>query len=334
MRTWYLMVLLLTTEICFSQAPNKKAVGCAGCFSEPQSTLLFSPPGGDTNYGDYALVTPSGNFTVPQLPGSVGHLISPNWAISPSGDLVAGGLSFMLNADIVKCDPKIKGWCDPHPRPIFKSVMGVYSVRDKAWKQYGDFEIVGSAAFSPDGKRIAFYEEKGCTVAICDEGLMILDLETGHMGTILGSIQVDWRNQISWSPDGKFLAVSATSPGYGRIVVFDVATGKMKTIAEGTNPSWSPNGDWIAYALTVQCMIIHPDGTGARSVLDKERKWMKYTLDSPILWSPDEERLLLNQRKIFDSHPRVIMVDLATGHAIMKSKEGELVTGWVAYSGK
>jgi Tol biopolymer transport system component len=100
------------------------------------------------------------------------------------------------------------------------------------------------------------------------------------------------------------------------------------------NPSWSPKGDWIAYALTVQCMIIHPDGTGARSVLDNERKWMKYTLDSPILWSPDGERLLLNQRKIFDSGLRVIMVDLATGHAGMKSKNGEVVTGWVPYSGK
>ncbi|MGD0902748.1 MAG: hypothetical protein ABR924_07370, partial [Terracidiphilus sp.] len=285
----FCLLTVLTTGICFSQAPNKKAVACIGCFSEPQSTLLFSPAGGDTNYGNYTLVTPSGSFTVPQLSSSMG-LVSPNWAISPAGDQVAGGISFMLNADIVKCDPKIKGWCDPHPRPIFKSVMGVYSVRDKTWKQYGDFKIVGSAAFSPDGKRIAFDGEKGCTGVTCDAGLTILDLETGHMGTIPGSIQVDWRNQISWSPDGKFLAVSAVSPGNGRIVVFDVTTGKMMTIAQGSSPSWSPKGDWIAYAYIVQCMVIHPDGTGARSVLDKERKWMKYTLDGPILWSPDGER--------------------------------------------
>ncbi|MGP8173356.1 MAG: TolB family protein [Terracidiphilus sp.] len=333
MRIRYFVAFLLTTGIGFSQVSSKQTGGCVGCFSEPQSTLLFSPVGGDTNYGNYTLVTPRGSFTVPQLSGPM-ERASPNWAISPSGDRVAGGISFMLNADVVKCDPKIKGWCDPHPRPIFKSVMGVYSVRDKMWKQYGDFETVGSAAFSPDGKRIAFDGEKECTGVNCDAGLTILDLETGHMGTIPESIQVDWRNQISWSPDGKFLAVSAVSPGNGRIVVFDVATGKMMTIAQGTNPSWSPKGDWIAYAFIVQCMIIHPDGTGARSVLDKERKWMKYTLDGPILWSPAGDRLLLNQRKIFGGHPRVIMVDLATGHAVLKSKNGEMVSGWVPYTGK
>lgn len=352
MRTRSLMAaFLLITGICFSQSPNEKAVGCDHCFSEPQSTLLFSPYGGtmnygrrpllfrpgydDTNYGHYTVVTPSGNSSValPQNSGSMG-LVSSNWALSPSGDRVAGGISFMLNVDDVKCDPKKPTWCDPHPQPIFKSVMGVYSVRDKTWNQYGDFKIVGSAAFSPDGKRIAFDGTKGCSRVNCDAGLMILDLETGQMTSVPGPgyKSVFWRNQLSWSPDGRFLAVSADSPGYGRITVIEVATGETKTIAEGTDPSWSPKGDWIAYALTVQCMVIHPDGTGARSVLDKERKWMKYTLDGPILWSPDGRRLLLNQRKIGDGHPRVIMVDLATGHAIMKSKEGDLVTGWAPQS--
>jgi Tol biopolymer transport system component len=337
LRILYLIVCLLTAEIGFSQVSRKQTSGCVGCFSEPQSTLLFSPPGGDTNDGDYTLVAPSGSFTVPQLSGPMDRA-SPNWAISPLGDQVAGGITFMLNADVVKCDPQIKGWCDPKPEPIFKSVLGVYSVRDKTWKQYGDFVTVGSAAFSPDGKSIAFDAEKSCGGVNCDSDLTILDLETGEMSAIPGRIHVDWRNQISWSPDGKFLAATDGS-GSGKIVsdhivLVDVATGEMKTIAEGTDPSWSPKGDWIAYILTVQCMVIHPDGSGARSVLEKERKWMKDALDDPILWSPDGERLLLNQRKIFGGHPRVIMVDLATGHVIIKSKEGELVTGWVPHPDK
>jgi hypothetical protein len=57
---------------------------------------------------------------------------------------------------------------------------------------------------------------------------------------------------------------------------------------------------------------------------------MNYTLDAPIVWSPDGERLLLNQRQIDGTHTRVITVDLATGHAVKNSKDGELVLGWVA----
>jgi Tol biopolymer transport system component len=315
------MALLLTAEIGFSQASNNQPSGCIGCFSEPQSMLLFSGEGVSGRGGDLNLVTPNGSFTLPELHGWANQHASPIPAISPSGDRVAWSLKFMLNADIVKCDPSKKGWCDPHPRPIFKSVMGVYSVRDKTWKQYGDFETVGSAAFSPDGNRVAF---------TCDDGLVILDLQTGQMAPIQGSNSVFWNTQLSWSPDGKFLAGSNYGHGYGQIVLIDLATGVEKTIAEGSNPSWSPKGDWISYALTVRCMIIHPDGSGARSILEKEHKWMNYTLDAPIVWSPDGERLLLNQRQIDGTHTRVITVDLATGHAVKNSKDGELVLGWVA----
>jgi hypothetical protein len=332
MRIRYLIAFLLAAGIGFSQASKKQTGRCIGCFSEPQSTLLFRKayiePGrlNDELY----LVAPSGSFTVPELYGRVGQGASPIPAISASGDRVAWSLKFMLNADIVKCDPSKIGWCDPKPKPIFKSVMGVYSVQEKTWEQYGDFYHVGSAAFSPDGKKIAFKDEADSD----RQRLMILDLETGQMTPIPGSNSVIWITQLSWSPDGKFLAGTVKGPGPGKIVLIDVATGEMKTIAEGSDPSWSPKGDWIAYVLPVRCMIIHPDGTGARSVLDKEPKWMNWALNAPIVWSPDGERMLLNQQKIYGTHTRVITVDLATGHAIKNSKDGEVVSGWVPYSGK
>lgn len=329
LRTQYLIALLLTTGVGFSQVSDKPPGGCIGCFSEPQSTLLFSGENGDLN-----LVTPSENLTVPHLPKWVGQWASPLPAISPSGDRIAWSLKFMLNADSVKCDPSRKGWCDPKPKPIFKSAMGVYSVREQTWKEYGQFERVGSAAFSPDGNKVAFEMNQGCSVNVCDEGLMILDLETGRITPVPGSGSVVWIKQLSWSPDGKFLAGNGGNGGREQIVLIDVATGEMKTIAEGSDPSWSPKGDWIAYIATVRCMIVHPDGTGARSVLETERKWMNYALDAPIVWSPDGKKLLLNQRKVEGYHHRAIMVDLATGHVIRKSKNGEVVMGWVPYSGK
>ena len=61
---------------------------------------------------------------------------------------------------------------------------------------------------------------------------------------------------------------------------------------------------------------------------------MNYTLVAPIVWSPDEERLLLNQWQVEGNHNRVIMVDIATGHATLRSKNGEVVMGWAPFSGK
>jgi len=330
MRSLCFIATFLMIGTGFSQTSDNRPGGCTGCFSEPKSMLLFSGENGDLN-----LVTPSGTLTVPHLPNWAGQEATPLQAISPSGDRVAWRLRLMLNADLVKCDPSNKRWCDPQPRPIFKSVMGVYSVRDKSWKQYGDFCEVGSAVFSPDGNKIAFFAEQKCTVASRDDGLMILDLQTGEMAPVpcSGYKSIFWMSQLSWSPDGKFLAASGAY-GQGGIFVIDLASGEIKTIAEGHDPSWSPKGDWIAYALTVECMIVHPDGTGARSVLEKEPKWMNDTLDKPIIWSPDGEKLLLNQRQIEGYRNRVIMVDVASGHAIRISKNGEYVLGWVPYSDK
>ena len=341
MRTRYLMAFLLTTGICFSQAPNKKAVGCIGCFSEPQSTLLFSPLSGDTDFGDVALVTPDGKFIVLQLPGRLEFHNSSPLAISPTEDRVGASLRFQFLGERVNCGSSEERWCDQYPKSTYKSVMGVYSVQDKTWKQYGDFCQVGLAAFSPDGKKLAFKVSGSppcSTDADANKKLMILDFETGQMTPVPGAESIDYVYRLSWSPDGKFLAATdgrgCGKSVCGHIVLVDIATGEMKTIVEGTDPSWSSKGDWIAYSLGVQCMIIHPDGTGARSVLEKEHKWMNYALNAPIVWSPDGERLLLNQQQIFGDHLRVIMVDLATGHAVMKSKNGEVVMGWVPYSGK
>lgn len=341
MRILQQIVLLLATATVFSQAPDQKTVGCDHCFSEPQSTLLFSSLAGD----DVALVTPSRRFIVLQVPGRPEFHNSPPLAISPSGDRVAESHIVQFLGEKVNCDPSDERWCDQYPKFTYRSVMGLYSVRDDTWKQYGDFCRVGLPAFSPDGQKLAFKASASspCTKTTdtdANRKLMILDLETGQMTPVPGAESISAVFRLSWSPDGKFLAATdergcGNGKGVcGYIVLVDIATGEMKTIAEGTDPSWSPKGDWIAYNNSgVRCMIIHPDGTGARSILDKEPKWMNYALNAPIVWSPDEKELLLNQQQIFGYKFRVIAVDLAAGHAVMKSKNGEVVSGWVPYSG-
>jgi Tol biopolymer transport system component len=216
--------------------------------------------------------------------------------------------------------------------------MGVYSLRDKAWKLYGDFCFAGSAAFSPDGKRVAFEvttraDNPNCNSLPGSEMLMILDLETGQFTPVPDTEPVMGNTQLSWSPDGRHLAVQFTkadTPHY-LIVLIEIGSWVQNVIAEGTDPSWSPKGDWIAYHAqwNQTCMLIRPDGTGAKMVLDLRSRtsgrllfksgWLSY---AATVWSPDEEKLLLHEEVMDGVNYNVTILDLATGNTTAKSEKG------------
>ena len=141
--------------------------------------------------------------------------------------------------------------------------------------------------------------------------------------------------QLSWSPDGQYLAVSQTSSAEktpGTIVLIQIGTWGKKDIAIGEDPSWSPNGDWIAYLANWgrTCMIIHPDGTGSKTILDMKGRlggWMFYGW---IGWSANQDRLLLNEEQLDGARSEVVMLNLDNGQSTTKSTGREPVLGWAA----
>ncbi len=107
-----------------------------------------------------------------------------------------------------------------------------------------------------------------------------------------------------WSPDGRRLVY--TMPGYtpqnrtNLLHILDLGTGQSSPLTEGEAPSWSPDGNWIAFhRRNASLHIIRPDGTGLRTLgrLDPP-KGMKGWLSPPgpgfyrTVWAPDSKAMV------------------------------------------
>jgi hypothetical protein len=289
-----------------------------GTFAEPNSALLF------------------GKF------GSSLYVVTPTKTIELV-NVTGGGIPAMLRV------PSIARTLDRIAWSVERAdhtAIGVYTLNDQSWKSFADvcYGGGGPAAFSPDGTKVAFVSVMPLSPVsampsppvhdVCPTPeqtvLQIFELATGKI-TKLSCCGWALHGRISWSPDGKKIAVEYTPRiGLGQIAIVESNTGKAKTISDGAYPSWSPKGDWIAYfdMQLAKCFVVHPDGSGTKIVRDGGNGFRYHAWHYGAVWSPDGRKLLLNEENSHE-HFKVLMVDVATRRATTKSKNGLAVFDWI-----
>jgi hypothetical protein len=311
---WVYLLVVGITPLSGNVAQDRQT------FSLPDSVLLFGI------YSDLRVVTPDRVLEIkpPVEVGGTnrGYFVYPG--LAPRGHLVAWGF--------------VVDWQKDRPRYSARFALGVYSIKEQKWKTYGDFDNIGTPAFSPDGSKIAFVARD----PIKGYHMLMFDVATEKLTTMTNVNVEDFRGKggipqkatLGWSPDGKRLVVELErTDKTSLIAVVDPSTGEVKPLGEGTYPAWSPAGEWIAYydPPGERCMLVHPDGTGtklARKVHSTffSRRGYGYA----AVWSPVGKKLLLNEVNE-DRAVWVVLLDLETGRSTTRKTENGLAAfGWVS----
>jgi Tol biopolymer transport system component len=198
--------------------------------------------------------------------------------------------------------------------------IGTASYRDIA--SLPDRVLVPS--LSPDKRQVAFVGTGG--------RLQVVNLETKELRDLAPA----WNSTPSWSPDGNSIAFEKNREhdqgwGYSEVAVVELASGKITELDKGRFPSWSPKGDLIAYTDVDGKQLKATDPQGAhRRVLKKTWAAVTGPIQGPLVWSPDQTKLIfyrVHDALSGEQHSKVYLLDIGNGD-VKRLARDETVLAW------
>jgi eukaryotic-like serine/threonine-protein kinase len=263
-------VVLLNVETLDKRPLNHPSTDCVWSWTPafaPDGTALAVACGVTIGVNDLFVLPPAGGAgrRIARIEGEFGGL---TWAADSSsivfateGDLwrvaISGGAPEKLLAGLYAQNPTISR--DGRRLAFEDGVtnINVWQVRlanatrpdGLPRKVISSSRIQRNAAFSPDGRRVAFDSDRSGTSEI-----WISDLD-GSNASALTAFGGPLTSSPNWSPDGRSIAFDSRAGGRSSIYIVESNGGpprRLETgLADTAVPIWSPQGGWIYFGATV-----------------------------------------------------------------------------------